>query len=100
MNSVISTTRPLISTTTISADPDVNSQMLNELLATVNEPRLRWISPGMTGSFNWLLTSKFLGFDDDNYLMYGLTRSESLLFLAGTIAGLATVGSLINWLFL
>ncbi|WP_461130402.1 hypothetical protein [Spirosoma aerophilum] len=89
-----------MSTTTISANPEVNSQILNDLLETTSEPRMQWISMRMKRSSNWLSTSKYLGVDDDNYLMYGLTRSESVLFTVGTIVGLTIIGTLVNWLFL
>lgn len=98
MNPVIFTTRPALSTISIAADLQENSHTLDELLVIGKAMYLNRTSPPKRLSASWFSQGDYLGFDDDNHLMYGLTRSESWLFSVGTITGLAVLVSLVNWL--
>lgn len=90
MNPAISTIRPALSTVVISANQCGNSRKLDELLAVSQDTHLYYSMD--EPSPYWLSGRDVLGLDENNHLMYGLTRKESWLFSAGAIAGLTVLG--------
>ncbi|AUD05460.1 hypothetical protein [Spirosoma pollinicola] len=98
MNPVTFTTRPLLSTVKISANVHYNSRTLDELLVSSQETRLHRISSLVKSSSTWRSHGSYLGLDESNHLMYGLTRRESWMFSAVSFTGLIVLGTLVNWL--
>ncbi|GAB3789590.1 hypothetical protein GCM10028818_58440 [Spirosoma horti] len=90
MNPAISTIRPALSTVVISANQHGNSRKLDELLAVSQETHSCYSME--EPSTYWLSDRNCLGVDENNYLMYSLTRKENWLFATGSILGLTVLG--------
>ncbi|WP_460940630.1 hypothetical protein [Spirosoma humi] len=96
MNPTISTLRPALSTVVISANQQGNTRKLDELL--VDSQALRLPYSMEEPSPYWSSGRDCLGLDDNNHVMYGLTRNENWLFSAGAIVGLTILGYICKWL--
>ncbi|WP_148562474.1 hypothetical protein [Spirosoma radiotolerans] len=90
MNPAISIIRPALSTVVISANQHGNSRKLDELLA-ISQETYSCYSMDEPSSY-WVSGRDVVGLDENNHLMYSLTRKESWLFSAGVIAGLTVLG--------
>lgn len=73
--------------------------MLDELLAEENKvQRWLWIPSILKPSSRWFTQSHCLGVDDNDNLMYSLTRAETWLLTTGALVGFTVLVSLLNWL--
>lgn len=96
MNPVTSTLRPALSTIVISNNRRVNSRNLDESLA--NSQKEYSLPSTEDTSFPLLSGRDFLGTDENNHEMYGLTSKENWLFSAGAIVGLTILAYVCKWL--
>ncbi len=99
MNPAILTTRPELSTSVVSANPQANGRMLDKLLASHKGSILSQMPLALRSSSNWLSQSNYMGLDDKENPMYSPTRGEIMLVTTWAMASVTALGLFVSWLF-